>query len=220
MMKQASHPKIEDLFVFRFIHISNLEDDLNYGLFAKNYAKSQTDQRKLIANSEIIQRRDQTPVKCYPDTVVNDYVPFYFSVRTPMLYNIKTGWGVPKISQQDIVYIVCQLNELATDSFQWCFTNGNATSKITRFYNALEHLNKIDWHSINSKDFSDNNSDGNLDRKRKKHAEFLVKDHVPSSYIKALIVFNKSAKDQVDKCCKKINFVAKVVIDKKNEFFF
>ena len=73
-MKQASHPKIEDLFVFRFIHISNLEDDLNYGLFAKNYAKSQTDQRKLIANSEIIQRRDQTPVKCYPDTVVNDYV--------------------------------------------------------------------------------------------------------------------------------------------------
>lgn len=88
MLKQASSPKIEDLFVFRFIHISNLEDDLNYGLFAKNYTKSQTDQRKLIANSEIIQRRDQTPVKCYPDTVVNDYVPFYFSVRTPMLYNI------------------------------------------------------------------------------------------------------------------------------------
>jgi len=147
-MNKASHPKIEDLFVFRFIHIENLAVDLKCGLFAKNYAKSHTGQRKLIANSEIIIRRDETPVKCYPDTVVNDYVPFYFSVRTPMLYNIKTGWGVPQISQQDIVYIVCQLNELTTDSFQWCFTNGNAVVIATNFYSDLECLQLVNWKSI------------------------------------------------------------------------
>jgi len=80
--------KINEIHVFRFIHIDNLEFDLINGLFAKNHKMNQNFTRKLIANSEIIQRRDQAVVKCYPATVVNDYVPFYFSVRTPMLFNI------------------------------------------------------------------------------------------------------------------------------------
>jgi hypothetical protein len=140
--------KINEIHVFRFIHIDNLEFDLINGLFAKNHKMNQNFTRKLIANSEIIQRRDQAVVKCYPATVVNDYVPFYFSVRTPMLFNIKTGWGVPQISQQDIVYIVCQLNELTTDSFQWCFTNGNAVVIATNFYSDLECLQLVNWKSI------------------------------------------------------------------------
>jgi len=135
-------------------------------------------------------------------------------------FGIKTGWGVPKQKQENIVYMVCKLSELATDGFQWCFTDGNAANEITRFYTKLENLNEIDWRSIKSTDFSDYNSDGDLDRKRKKQAEFLVKDHVASSFIKALIVFNKSAKEQVDKLCKKITFVTKVVVDAKNDFYF
>lgn len=63
-------------------------------------------------------------------------------------FGIKTGWGVPKISQQDIVYIVCQLNELATDSFQWCFTDGNAAVIATNFYNDLTCLQLVNWKSI------------------------------------------------------------------------
>lgn len=211
---------INEVHIFRFIHIDNLEFDLLRGLFAKNHVNNLNSPRKLIANEDIIQRRDKAIVKCFPDTVVNDYVPFYFSVRTPMLYNIKTGWGVPKQKQEDIVYLVCQLNELATADFQWCFTNGNAANEITRFYNNVEKLNKIDWQSINSTDFSDNNSDGDLDRKRKKQAEFLVKDHVPAQLIKYLIVYNKTAKARVDDLCKKINFVTEVVVDNKNVCYF
>lgn len=219
-MPLLTHENIDQILVFRFIHVENLEHDLTNGLFAKNFSKNHDPTRKLIANEEIIQRRDQAIVKCYPDTVVSDYVPFYFSVRTPMLYNIKTGWGVPKQKQEAIVYLVCQLSELATADFQWCFTNGNATSAITRFYNNLEYLPSIDWRSIKSEDFRDNNSDGDFDRKRKKHAEFLVKGHVPASLIKALFVYNETAKEHVDNLCKKINFVTKVIVDKKNRFYF
>jgi hypothetical protein len=140
--------KINEIHVFRFIHIDNLEFDLINGLFAKNHKMNQNFTRKLIANSEIIQRRDQAVVKCYPATVVNDYVPFYFSVRTPMLFNIKTGWGVPKQKQENIVYMVCKLSELATDGFQWCFTNGNAVVIATNFYSDLECLQLVNWKSI------------------------------------------------------------------------
>lgn len=84
--------EVSDLWLYRMIPIDNLKDDLKHGLFAKRYAPSNTN-RMTIGNSEIIEERDSRVVKCYPDTVVNDYVPFYFSVRTPMLYNIITGHG-------------------------------------------------------------------------------------------------------------------------------
>ncbi len=62
------------------------------GLYSKNSAPEDPG-RVIIGNKEIIGERDTRIVKCYPETVVNDYVPFYFSVRTPMLFNIITGQG-------------------------------------------------------------------------------------------------------------------------------
>ena len=73
--------------VFRIVPIQNLEFILRDGLHCKNAGRK--DKGFLtIGSEEIITQRDTRLVKCYPDTVVNDYVPFYFSVRTPMLYNI------------------------------------------------------------------------------------------------------------------------------------
>lgn len=65
-----------------------------------------------------------------------------------MLFNIKTGRGVPQRDQKDIVYICCKLTDLTTSKFQWCFTDGNAAKRITKFYNDLKHLDKLDWKSI------------------------------------------------------------------------
>ena len=54
-----------------------------------------------------------------------------------MLFNIITGHGVSANPQKDIIYIYCKLTELATEDFQWCYTNGNAAQAITKFYNEL-----------------------------------------------------------------------------------
>jgi hypothetical protein len=102
---------IEKIWVHRIIPIQNLEKDLRKGLFAKNHAASDPT-RVIIGNKEIIGARDQWPVKCYSPSMVNDYVPFYFSVRTPMLYNIHTGMGVEKRPQSEIVYLSCRLVEI------------------------------------------------------------------------------------------------------------
>ncbi len=74
---------------------------LRDGLYCKNAGKKDIG-FVTIGSQEIITQRDTRIVKCYPDTVVNDYVPFYFSVRTPMLYNIKTGHGVPATPQEKL----------------------------------------------------------------------------------------------------------------------
>ena len=206
-----------DLWVFRIIPIENLESDLRHGLFAKNSAPSNP-KRMVIGNTEIIGERDNRIVKCFSDTVVNDYVPFYFSVRTPMLFNIKTGRGVPQRDQKDIVYICCKLTDLTTSKFQWCFTDGNAAKKITKFYNDLKHLDKVDWKSIGSTDFASNNVDGDEDRIRKKHAEFLVKDKVPVKRLSGLAVINRTVKSDVEVIVQKCNLAIEVKV--KPQFYF
>lgn len=171
-----------------------------------------------IGSSEIITQRDTRIVKCFPDTVVNDYVPFYFSVRTPMLYNIITGHGVPASPQKDIIYICCKLNELVTGDFQWCFTDGNAAKRLTKFARKLTSLELLDWRSITTTDFRDENADGDEDRIRKKHAEFLVKDHVPVNYIKGIVVLNQAKKEQVEAIIDELDLKIEVKI--KTEFYF
>jgi hypothetical protein len=120
---------VNTIWVFRIIPINNLEYNLRDGLFSKAACKNDNG-FVTIGSREVISRRDTAIVKCYPETVVNEYVPFYFSVRTPMLYNIITGHGVRAFPQEDIVYLCCKLTDLATEEFQWCYTNGNAAVSV------------------------------------------------------------------------------------------
>ncbi len=211
--------EIKKIVVFRIIPIQNLEHNLRGGLHCKNAGKADKGFVS-IGSKEIISERDNRKVKCYPDTVVNDYVPFYFSIRTPMLYNIKTGHGVPPFPQRDIIYLCCKLHELATDDFQWCFTDGNAAKKITRYSTDLAHIKLLDWRSINTEDCRDENADGDEDRIRKKHSEFLVKDHVPVDYIKAIVVLNEAKEKEVNAILKKLKLTIEVKINPNNKYYF
>lgn len=211
---------ITKLNIYRIMDVQRLEDVLANGTYCKlNYPVDK--EYPTIANREIIDQRSRMPVKCFPGTVVNDYVPFYFSVRTPMLYNIITGRGVPKRPQKDIIYLQYKLMDLATRDYQWCYTDGNAAKSITRFFTNLNEIEtNIDWRSIHANDFRDNNSDGDEDRVRKKHAEFLVKAHVPPQLIKTIVVLNNDVANQVNTTLANLGFNVKVIISPQNKFYF
>jgi len=212
-------PSLAKTWVFRIIPIENLKENLTNGIYCKN-SNTKNPDYKSIGSEEVITRIDSVAVKCHPGTVVNDYVPFYFSVRTPMLYNIITGQGVPIRLQSEIIYLCFKLTELATNAFQWCFTDGNAATRITRFYTDLENLSDLDWHSIKTTDFRVSNSDGDEDRIRKKHSEFLVKHHVPIEYLQAIVVLNEGSKDRVNAILTEVGLEIPVHINPSNEFYF
>lgn len=209
--------EIEKIWLYRIIPIQNLESVLRNGLFCKN-ANRKDDGFVTIGSIEIISERDIRIVKCHPETVVNDYVPFYFSFRTPMLYNIITGHGVKARPQKEIIYLCCKLEDFLKEEFQWCFTDGNAAKKISRFSTNLKNLNDLDWRSIKTNDFRDENADGDEDRIRKKHSEFLVKDYVPVHFIKGIGVMNREVEEKVKKILIELNLPIEVKI--KNEFYF
>ena len=88
----------------------------------------------------------------------------------------------------------------------------------TKFSNNIKDLEKLDWRSIESKDFRDENADGDEDRVRKKHAEFLVKDYVSVEYIKGIAVLNETVKEEVEETIKNLKLSIEVKI--KPEFYF
>jgi|SRR5690606_1835654 len=199
------------------IALDNVESDLAHGLFSKLNAPPNPS-RVQIGNVEIISERDSRKVTCYGNLVVNNFVPFYFSVRTPMLYNIYTGKGVQKQSQSNIVYLCVPLLDLATDDFQWCFTDGNAAKVITRYFTSLDDINEVDWRSIKSDDFRTDNADGDEDRIRKKHSEFLVRDFIPNTKINRIVVYNNRTKTIVEEIVQKLGLNIIVIV--KRDFYF
>jgi hypothetical protein len=123
---------INALNVYRIASIHNLEPDLLNGLFCKNKAPVDKN-RVVIGNTEIISERDKREVSCYPGTYVNDFVSFYFSTRTPMLLNIKTGKGVPQRPQAEIVYLCFKFSDLATDKLNGAFPMVMLQKKLVSF---------------------------------------------------------------------------------------
>lgn len=186
-------------FCYRITHIQNLPLIIRTGLVCKRYAGA-SDNYINIGNKEIIGVRVETPVKIEGYGSVGDYVPFYFTPRSMMLYNIVTGFRepvVPKLPRQDILVIRCLISELSKLD-QWFFTNGQANDKATAgHFDDLKYLDEIDWECIQHSNFTKN--DGDYDRPRRYQAEFLIHKFVPLGKIESLNVYNQPAADHVNK---------------------
>src|SRR5699024_6184890 len=117
----------------------------------------------------------------------------------PMLYVIQHGGNFVKeaISPENIVYLACCLTKVANEVESFYFSDGHATDNFTTFYNqeALMELPEIiDWPSVKSIYWG---GEENLDRKRKKQAEFLVKDEIPYKALHGIACYNKKAKKRL-----------------------
>lgn len=143
--------------------------------------------------------RSTTLVKIDGYGMIGDYVPFYFTPKSMMLYNIITGFRhpvVPKRERNEILVIRCLIEELAKLP-RWFFTDGQGNDMASRHYTDLRALDSIDWLSIQNSNFT--KSDGDFDRPRRYQAEFLVHHGVPIDCIESLNVYSQESADVVNK---------------------
>ncbi|MDJ0626215.1 MAG: DUF4433 domain-containing protein [Candidatus Caenarcaniphilales bacterium] len=139
--------------IYRITHYKNLQWILENGLWCSN-SKTQDPNFIQIGNKVLISSRKDKPVKVHGSNVLkgtlSDYVPFYFCPRPPMLYNIITGYDVEKQIQSELIYIVSSLKSIRDENLEFVFSNGHAKEEISKFYDDLNSLNKIDWDVIRS----------------------------------------------------------------------
>lgn len=181
-------------YCYRICNIRNLTHILEVGLCTKNHP-SASSQFYPIGNPDIIGTRDTTPVRIDGYGNIGDYVPFYFTPRSIMLYNIVTGYYaplVPQLSREEIIVLRSKIAILG-QSKRFFFTDGQANTVYSKHYTDLKDLDKIDWESIQQSNFQ--KSDSDTDRPRRYQAEFLVHSHLP---IESILVYDDSAEAVVN----------------------
>jgi hypothetical protein len=80
---------LKDALIFRIIHRANVAAILKSGLHCSSTVSAGSNFVQ-IGHPELITKRKQRAVDCPPGGVLPDYVPFYFTPLTPMLYTTST----------------------------------------------------------------------------------------------------------------------------------
>ncbi|MDO4525273.1 MAG: DUF4433 domain-containing protein [Bacteroidales bacterium] len=179
-------------YAFRITHIDNILHILKNGL-VKADSPLHDENYVPIGDPQIIGLRGDIEVKGYR---IGDYIPFYLGPRSPMLYVIQHGYnGVQRVEPEKIVYCVIRLDDLINNNIDCIFTDGHAVSFLTSFYSRdkLSSINEIvKFDDVYSSQW---NSEEDLDLKRRKEAELLIKNDLPVQFLRGFVVYNNEAKD-------------------------
>ena len=179
-------------YAFRITHIDNIPHILKNGLVRAD-SPLHDENYVPIGDPQIIGLRGDIEVKEYR---IGDYIPFYLGPRSPMLYVIQHGYnGVQRVEPEKIVYCVIRLDDLINNNIDCIFTDGHAVSFLTSFYSRdkLSSINEtVKFDDVYSSQW---NSEEDLDLKRRKEAELLIKNDLPVQFLRGFVVYNNKAKD-------------------------
>ena len=180
-------------YAFRLVHIKNILHILEVGFVLPTSPKASNDYIP-IGDSVVIAKRNTLPNSGHID--LGQYIPFYFGPRSPMLYVIQKGFNsVTRYHPSALVYCIVRLSDIREQGIDCMFTDGHAFSAITKYY-SKEDLNRID-EIIKQEDVYAKfwYAEDDLDLKRRKEAELLIKTELPAKYIRGFVVYNNEARN-------------------------
>ncbi len=185
-------PDFRKIYLYRMTHIENIPHIFKYGLTHRNSNNANPNYVPIGDNSLINTRNTRTLAN---GRLLGDYIPFYFGYRTPMLFVIQKGLnGVSPTIAENIVYCVTSVKEVLDSDIDFIFTDGHAIDSFTSEFNK-EQIASIDdildFEAIKAIFWKDEND---LDKKRRKEAEFLLEQDLPNNHILGYICFNEAAK--------------------------
>lgn len=191
-------------YIFHFTDIHNLDSIIKNGLLCTNVKNEKGIKHKNIANMTIQERRAGMDVPVGPGGKVHDYVPFYFSSINPML--LKKLYE-KNVDQPQIIYLCVKIDRLEKDDA--VFTDASAnTSEPPSFYDDTDHLDELDWTLIDSRKWKG----GTDEEKHKKMAEALIHNSIGIEEVDAIVVYNESAKKEVERIFKENNITAPSIL--------
>lgn len=199
-------------FAFRITHIDNIPHLLKYGITSR-HSPNKNENYISIGDSQIIGTRNNV----LPNGIIlNEFIPFYLGPRSPMLYVIQHGYNnVKRQDPSDIIYCVIRLSDIINDNIDCLFCDGHALDAYTEFYDQsyLKDIDQIiNYDDVYAKYW---NCESDLDLKRRKEAELLIKSDLPPQYIRGFVVYDNKAKDNL------LNFgipASKIVVD--SQYYF
>jgi hypothetical protein len=182
--------------LFRITHIDNLPWLLTNGLHCAT--GPQAPRFVAIGNPDLIERRVARVVPMPPGGTLADYVPFYFTPKSPMLLNIRTGYGgIPRRTNGEIVILVTSVPTLIALGITVLFTDRHAYTGLARFSaNPGDLPAMIDWDILRRHDFA--RSDDSPDKMERYQAEALVHRHLPAAALRGIACDSAATRRRIE----------------------
>jgi hypothetical protein len=184
--------------VYRLIHLDNLAVCLKRGgMHAPNHATNDGLIYRTIHNIDIQQVRRARTIRCGPGSTVHDYVAFYFGPRSPMLLQLHTGRVVGyNEGQEPLIYVESTVETVVQAALPFVFSDGHGIAAFTQWYSDVSDLTRVDWETVYAEYWADTLDD--MDRQRRKQAEFLVHRFCPWDAVMRVGVLTNAIKDRVE----------------------
>ncbi len=192
--------------VFRITHRDNVSKVLEGGCPCRTNILAQPGYAE-IGNQELIEKRTARVVPCEPGGTLSDYVPFYFTPYTPMMYNIKTGFGVPQKPMKDLVILVSSIHHFIKKNMPFVFTDRHAYLKAAQYSNDPADLDRIIWKTLQARDFRRDDAD----KFEKYQAEALVHNHVPTDGLLGIACYDQTVATEVQELANEYGNDVKIV---------
>lgn len=206
----------EKAWVFRITHIENLPWILEHGLHCPS-SGIRDPGFVTIGNPEIIGKRTSKCVPIPPGGMLQDYVPFYFTPCSVMLYNIVTGYnGIIRRARDEIVILASSIDKLTEKRVQFVFTDRHALVAYASFFSDVRDLDRIDWELLRARDFA--RSDTDLGKVERYQAELLAHKEVPVGALLGVACYSEESKERVEQMAADAGVDLKVVV--RTDWFF
>lgn len=184
--------------ILRFTHVDNLDTIIRRGgLHAPNHVPDDGLMYRFCHSAEVQSARADVPIHLGPGGTIHDYVPFYFGYLSPMMLNLKTdrveGYNE---GQEPLIYLVSSAQAIEEAGIEFVYSDGHGLATFTDWFDDLDKLDAVDWTVVNLRYWKDDIND--MDRQRKKQAEFLVHQCCPWSLIQEIVVIDSTMQQRVD----------------------
>lgn len=184
----------ENALIFRATHIDNVPWILDHGLHAAS-SELEDPSFRTIGDPELIARRPRRTVDVPPGGTLGDYVPFYFTPFSPMLYKIVTGHGIEAVPREQLVVLASSVHLLAGKGIPYVLSDRHAYLAMARFSNDLGGLERVPWEQLRARDFARDSEDHEkFDRYQ---AEALVHRHLPLDGLLGIACYDAAGRDRV-----------------------
>ena len=186
----------EKALIWRIVHRDNLAWIFRNGLHCAN-SPVQAPNYVAIGNADLIDRRSHRMVPVAPGGTLADYVPFYFTPFSPMMYNIYTGRGaVAKRRNDEICILVSNLAKVKSLQLDFVFTDRHAYTPLAKYFNDTEYVGEVDWQLLQTRNFKRNPDDP--EQIERYQAEALVHQHLPITGLLGVVCYTESVKNSLD----------------------
>ncbi len=188
-------------------HIDNIPSIMQHGILCHELVQKLKHQS--IALEKVQDRRHRKRVP--NGLLLHQYACLYFSPRNPMMFYRKCHTEIYKL--EDLCVLSVSPRVLNIDGT--VISDGNASSSITRFYEAEEGLQSIDFETVYAKWWNSEDVFEKEEKKRVKCAEVLVPYSIPYDLVTGAVVPTKSTEEAL-----RLRGFDKRIVVSPNVFFY